>query len=170
MTFLEHIIARLERDADIAVAARDPRRPVRPGTGAELLALVFQARKFSRSLGLKQGDRCALIAPNSIRWVALDLAMMAEGLIVVPLYARQAPAELVAMMKDATPSAIFCSDESLSAEIRKRWPEAAEITLLDEVFAGPARHQVCSVSSRGFRPGDNHLHVGHVRANRKAWC
>ena len=28
--------------------------------------------------------------------------------------------------------------KSLSAEIRKRWPEAPEITLLDEVFAGPA--------------------------------
>ena len=65
-------------------------------TGSELLAMVAQARKFLAERGLKKGDRCALLAPNSIRWVALDLAMMAEGIIVVPLYARQAPAELVA--------------------------------------------------------------------------
>jgi len=27
-----------------------------------------------------------LLAANSIRWVAMDLALMAEGLIVVPLF------------------------------------------------------------------------------------
>ena len=29
--------------------------------------------------GLKKGDRCALLAHNGIDWVALDLAIMAEG-------------------------------------------------------------------------------------------
>jgi long-chain acyl-CoA synthetase len=138
VTFLEHIIARIERDADIPLL-----REVRDGQlvsliGGELLALIFQARKYISSLGLRQGDRIALIAPNSIRWVALDLALMSEGLIVVPLYARQSPAELAAMMKDATPSAIVCSDDALSAEIRTRWPEAPEIILMDKIFAGPA--------------------------------
>ena len=52
---------------------------------------------------MHKGDRCVLLAANSIDWVALDLAAMAEGIIVVPLYARQAPAELAAMMRDAQP-------------------------------------------------------------------
>ena len=47
-----------------------------------------------RARGLKPGDRCALWAPNSIRWVALDLAIMAEGIIAVPLDPRQVPAEI----------------------------------------------------------------------------
>ena len=85
---------------------------------------------------MKQGDRCALLAPNSIRWAALDLAMMAEGLIVVPLYARQAPAELVAMMKDAMSVRICCSDAAAAAAIQKLWPDAPNISLLDAVFAG----------------------------------
>ena len=60
-------------------------------TGSELLAMTQQARHFLLARGLKKGDRCALLAPNSIRWVALDLALMAEGIVVVPLY-RQASA------------------------------------------------------------------------------
>ena len=68
-------------------------------SGTELLELVRKARTFLAARGLQKGDRCGLLAPNNIQWVALDLAMMAEGLIVVPLYARQTPAELVAMMK-----------------------------------------------------------------------
>ncbi|MGA2719331.1 MAG: AMP-binding protein [Candidatus Acidiferrales bacterium] len=150
MTFLEHIIARIERDADGVLL-----REIRDGkfvsvTGAELLALVFQARLFLSKLGLKPGDRVAVVAPNSIRWVALDLALMSEGVIVVPLYARQAPAELAAMMKDATPSAIACSDEALSAELRTRWPEAPEIISMERIFAGPA-----GIKSAAFQHADS---------------
>src|ERR1700691_2792619 len=104
-------------------------------TGGELLSLVRQARQFLIARGLKEGDRCALLAPNSIRWVALDLAMMAEGIIVVPLYARQAIGELVAMMKDATPARICCLDAAAAAEIQKAWPSAPRISLFDAVFS-----------------------------------
>src|SRR5271157_283750 len=135
MTFLEKIFERLEQSATAPVL-----REVRKGslvsvTGGELLALVRQARAFLHGRGLKKGDRCALLAPNSIRWVALDLAMMAEGIIVVPLYARQSPAELVGMMKDSTPARICCADAPLAAEIQKLWPAGPKISLLDGVFA-----------------------------------
>jgi long-chain acyl-CoA synthetase len=136
VTFLENIFSRLDH------AARAPvLREVRDGkivsvTGDELLVLIGQARDFLKSRGLKKGDRCALHAPNSIRWAAIDLAMMAEALIVVPLYARQAPHELRVMLKDSTPSHIICADAESAAEMRKQWPEAPEITLLDNAFTG----------------------------------
>lgn len=136
MTFLETIFARLEHAATAPVL-----REIRDGrfvsvTGGELLALVGQARNFLVSRGLKKGDRCALLAPNSIRWAAMDLAMMAEGLIVVPLYARQAPAELAAMIKDSTPSLICCSDEALATEIQKTCPGAPLVATFDFIFTG----------------------------------
>ncbi len=107
-------------------------------TGGELLALIGQARRFLVTRGFKKGDRCALLAPNSIHWAALDLAMMAEGIIVVPLYTRQAPAELAAMLKDSTPTRICCSDAPLAAEILKLWPAAPKISLLNGIFTGDA--------------------------------
>jgi long-chain acyl-CoA synthetase len=120
---------------------------VKSASGGELLGMVQEARNFLNARGLKKKDHCALLGSNSIRWVALDLAMMAEGIVVVPLYSRQAPAELVAMLKDSLPSRIFCSNAKLSAEITKQWPGAAHITLFDTVFGGqtanpapPAHH------------------------------
>jgi long-chain acyl-CoA synthetase len=68
--------------------------------------------------------------------VAMDLAIMAEGLIAVPLYARQAPVELVTMMRDCTPSLVCCGDAALRDRIRQQWPEAPEHFLFDEIFAG----------------------------------
>jgi long-chain acyl-CoA synthetase len=104
-------------------------------TGGGLLNRIAQARGFLGSRNLKKGDRCALLAPNSIDWVAMDLAIIAEGLIVVPLYSRQAPAELVAMMKDCSPSLICCADASLRDGILQNWPEAPAQFLLDEIFS-----------------------------------
>jgi long-chain acyl-CoA synthetase len=136
MTFLEKIFERLQQAATAPVL-----REIRDGriasvTGGEFLGMVQQARTFLLARGMKQGDRCALLASNSIRWAALDLAMMAEGIIVVPLYARQAPAELVGMMKDSTPARICCSDAAVAAEIQKNWPAAPKISLLDSIYTG----------------------------------
>jgi long-chain acyl-CoA synthetase len=136
MTFLESIFKRLERAASAPVLREIQGSELVSVTGGEFLAMVQQARTFLLARGLKKGDRCALIAPNSIRWAALELAMMAEGIIAVPLYARQAPVELVGMMKDSTPARICCSDAALAAEIQKHWPAGPKISLLDSVFVG----------------------------------
>jgi long-chain acyl-CoA synthetase len=105
-------------------------------TGAELLELVRKARTFFASKGLQKGDRCGILAANSIRWIAMDLAAMAEGLIVVPLYFRQAPAELVEMIKDSTPALVCCGDASLRSALQQAWPESPQFVLFDEICAG----------------------------------
>jgi long-chain acyl-CoA synthetase len=76
-----------------------------------------------RELGLQSGDRCAILGNNSIQWVVLDLALMAEGAIVVPLYARQAPAEIAGMMKDCSPRFFFVGDAESGESVAKVWPQ-----------------------------------------------
>ncbi|MCU1271917.1 MAG: Long-chain-fatty-acid--CoA ligase [Acidobacteriaceae bacterium] len=135
MSFLDQIFARLDSAADQRLLTELRESGAAPVTGRELLGMISQARAFLASRGLKKGDRCALLAPNSIRWIAADLAIMAEGLIVVPLYSRQAPAELVAMMKDCSPSLICCGDATLREAIVQNWREAPPQVLFDEIFS-----------------------------------
>jgi long-chain acyl-CoA synthetase len=140
VTFLENIFERLKTAGKNPVMGEARNGQIANVSGNDFLALVQQARTFLIERGLKPGERCALIAPNSIRWAALDLAMMAEGLIVVPLYARQATGELVAMMKDASLSRIYCADAAMAAEIQRLWPNGPKTSLLDSAFekeAGP---------------------------------
>jgi long-chain acyl-CoA synthetase len=134
--FIEDIFSQLQQAANTRILAEIRDGQITGVTGSELLELVRKARTFIASRGLQKGDRCGLLAANSIRWVAMDLALMAEGLIVVPLYSRQAPAELVAMMKDCTPSLICCGDAALRDGIAQAWTEAAPQVLFDDVFAG----------------------------------
>jgi long-chain acyl-CoA synthetase len=134
--FIGDIFSQLQTAANTRILAEIRDGEITGVTGTELLELVRKARTFIASKGLKKGDRCGLLAANTIRWVAMDLALMAEGLIVVPLYSRQAPAELVAMMKDCTPSLLCCGDESLRDAIAANWSEAPPRYLFDEIFAG----------------------------------
>jgi long-chain acyl-CoA synthetase len=133
-SFLENIFAQLKR-ADARVVLRE----VRGGqfvslTGKELLEQVQAVRAFIRASGVQPGERCALLAPNSIRWVVVDLALMAEGVIVVPLYSRQAPGELAGMMKDCQPRLLFVSDVALGDVVAKAWHDAPRRVVFDEAL------------------------------------
>ena len=137
--FLENIFAQLKR-ADARVVLREIRgEQFVSVTGSELLEQVQRVRAFLHNSGVQPGDRCALLAPNSIRWVVFDLALMAEGVVVVPLYSRQAPGELIAMMKDCKPRLLFVSDAELGEGVAQAWQEAPPRVLLDQVLKENSR-------------------------------
>jgi len=140
MSFVGDIFSQLKTAAETKVLLEIRDGQVAGVTGGEFLELIRRARTFLASKGLKKGDRCGLLAANSIRWVAIDLAAMAEGLIVVPLYFRQAPAELVAMIKDSAPSLVCCGDATLRDGIQQSWPSNGPVAppyfLFDEILAG----------------------------------
>jgi long-chain acyl-CoA synthetase len=141
--FLDDIFARLKA-ADSRVVLREIHgEQFVSVSGRELLDLVQRVRVHLRRTGLQPGERCALLAPNSARWVAFNLALLAEGIIVVPLYARQAPAELAAMMKDCLPQFLFTSDAALGEAVAKvlppQWSSARRLVLFDEVLQEAAQ-------------------------------
>jgi long-chain acyl-CoA synthetase len=138
MNFLETLLERLKSASDAPVMQEIHTDRLETASGKQLLELMAKARAYTRGSGLKKGDRCALLGPNSIRWAAVDLALMAEGVIVVPLYARQVPSELVGMMKDCAPARLLCSDAALRDSITSIWPQAPQTALFDDVFASAA--------------------------------
>ena len=134
MNYLETIFERLRRAADGPVVGEVRDGRIEPVSGNELLGMVEKARAFILACGLRQGERCALYGANSIRWIAIDLALMAQGVVVVPLDPRQVASEIRAVVRDAQPAAIFCGDAALAANL----PASPETILFERIFAGPA--------------------------------
>jgi long-chain acyl-CoA synthetase len=143
--FLETIFAQLQRSAGRVVLREIHGEQFISVTGRELLDQIQRVRAYLRKFDLRPGDRCAILAPNSTRWTAFDLALMAEGLIVVPLYARQSPSELAAMMKDSEPRLLFVSDAALGEAAMQAWigdsSGAPRPVLLDEILERPVPPQ-----------------------------
>lgn len=144
--FLENIFAQLQRADNHVVLREVYGQDFVSVTGRELLAQVQRVRVYLRSTGLQPGDRCALLASNSIRWAAFDLALMAEGVIVVPLYARQSPAEVAAMMRDCQPALLLTGDAALGEAVANAWTDpqghtnAPPRVLLDDVLPKDVLH------------------------------
>jgi len=137
-TFLENAFGQLGRAAERLVLREIHGSDFRSVTGRELLELVARARAFLRQSGLQVGDRCALLGANSIRWAAIDLALMAEGIIAVPLYSRQEPAELAAMMQDCAPRLLLCPDAVLGEAVVQVWPQTPQRVTFEEILQDSA--------------------------------
>ena len=133
MNYLEKIFERMQRASGTPVVGEARDGKIVSFTGGELLGMIEKARAFIGACGLKAGDRCALYGPNSVRWIAVDLALMAEGVVIVPLDPRQVAGEIAAVVRDANPAMIFCSDEGFAANL----PPGTKPVLFDQIFAGP---------------------------------
>ena len=107
--FLENVFKQLQRAADRVVLARSSR--ARSSSALPATNCWSRSRALARifgSLACNPAIAARFWGPNSIQWAAIDLALMAEGAIVVPLYSRQAAAEFAAMMKDCCAATLVC--------------------------------------------------------------
>jgi long-chain acyl-CoA synthetase len=156
--FLEDILGQLERSLGRVVLREIHGERFVSVTGGELLLEVQRIREYLRQSRAEPGGRCALLAPNSIAWAACDLALMAEGLIVVPLYSRLAPADLTAMMKDSQPRLLLVSDQALADSALKEWPRDAgsppKPVLLEDVLQGTAASEVVLEAPKARKESD----------------
>ena len=101
---------------------------------AQLSDLISRARNTLSSMGVKPGDRVALLGGNSAKWVAADLAILSEGATMVPLYVRQSGAEMAHAMSDCEPSAVICADDELASTLKQAWPEHCPIVAYTALF------------------------------------
>jgi long-chain acyl-CoA synthetase len=86
---------------------------------AELGARCRRLAGGLRRLGLAPGDRVAVIALNSARYLELYLGVPAAGFVLVPVNSRLAPAEMQAILDDAGVSVLFADADYPGAVARR---------------------------------------------------
>ena len=85
MVFLNKILCNLSKSAEKPILQEVGENQLKTVTSFQLLTWINEARKKIKLAGLLPGNRCVLLGNNSSHWVAINLAIMAEGGIVVPL-------------------------------------------------------------------------------------
>lgn len=134
MHFLARIFDHLEKQPERCTIVEVHGTELREHDGRALLAAIARARAFVAAAGVQPGDRVAVLAPNSAKWVCADLAALACGAIVVPLYDKQEPRELAIMLRSAEPKLLLAGSTALAESIAAAWPEHGRIATFDEVF------------------------------------
>ncbi|MCK4631490.1 MAG: AMP-binding protein, partial [Bacteroidales bacterium] len=79
------------------------------------------------SLGLKKGDKIAMVSNNRPEWNFIDMGISQAGMILVPIYPTIGVEEYEYILDDAKPKLIFVSDKGLFEKIKPIVDKAASI-------------------------------------------
>jgi long-chain acyl-CoA synthetase len=85
-----------------------------PLSWAEVTRQVCLLAEALRRMGLKDGDRVALVAENRPEWCIADLAIMAAGCITVPAYTTNTERDHLHILDNSGARAVIVSNEKLA--------------------------------------------------------
>ena len=64
------------------------------------------------ALGIKAGDRVAVVSNTRLEWAALDLGILGIGAVTVPIYQSSRAEEIEYMIQNCEPRAVILEDAS----------------------------------------------------------
>jgi long-chain acyl-CoA synthetase len=85
------------------------------------------------ALGLKAGDRVAILSETRLEWAQADMGILTAGLISVPVYPTLPPATVEYVLEDCGARVVIVSDREQAAKVllvRNKKPEL-EVVVLD---------------------------------------
>lgn len=82
------------------------------------------------AVGVRPGDRVALLCENRPEWLIADFAILTIGAVTVPVYPTLPPAQTGYILADAGATVVIVSDETQSAKVRASWTELPELRTL----------------------------------------
>jgi len=85
----------------------------------EALRRVKALRLGLKSLGVRPGDRVAILSENRIEWALSDLGSQCVGAITVPIYPTLLTETIEYILKDCEPAAIFVSTDEQAEKIHQ---------------------------------------------------
>lgn len=91
------------------------------------------------SLGVKPGDRVAILSENRPEWAIADYACLTSGITDVPIYPTLPADQIAFILNDSGAGAIFVSNSEQASkigEIRSRVPSLTHVVAFEEV--GPS--------------------------------
>jgi len=89
-----------------------------PATSEQILERVQNVAAGLRDLGLKAGDRVALISPNRMDWIISDFGILLSGCIVVPIFPTQALDQVSYILENSEAKAILVDTHAAAERLR----------------------------------------------------
>src|SRR6266516_3273806 len=83
----------------------------------EFLLRVEELSLALMGLGVKPGDRIAIISENRLEWAIADYAVLSVGAITVPIYSTLSPPQVEVLILDSEPELIFVSTAELLGKL-----------------------------------------------------
>ncbi len=136
----------------------------KPISHAEVASRVRHAARGLSSLGVRRGDRVAILSENRPEWAIADFACLTAGLTDVPIYPTLPADQIAYMLKDSGAVAIFVSNKAQAEkirEIRALLPALKTMIGFDEI-PGLTNMSIAELEKRGTE-GENKESIATYR-------
>jgi len=124
---------RNHRKADTLNFKRDDRW--QSMSGEEMLTRAHHVALGLYSLGVRKGDRVAILSESCVEWVLADQGCLFAGAITVPIYPTLTPSQAEYILKDCGARALFVSTRAKLSEVEtvmRECPAIENIILFDD--------------------------------------
>jgi long-chain acyl-CoA synthetase len=69
-------------------------------------------------LGVRKGDRVAILSNTRLEWAAADLAILGLGAVTVPIYQNNTPEDIAFVLTDSQARILICENTALATKIQ----------------------------------------------------
>lgn len=117
----------------------------------EFVEIVDNISKGLLALGIKKGDRVALMSGNRPEWNFIDFACNQLGVATVPLYPTLSNQDLIYILNDAEAKLLFVSNEDLAKKAEHALQEnnlQLEMFTFDEISGRKNFHEVIELGKQ----------------------
>src|SRR6478672_695944 len=128
----------------------------KPISHTEVAERVSHAARGLASLGVRRGDRVAILSENRPEWAIADFACLTAGLTDVPIYPTLPAEQIAYILRDSGAVAIFVSNSAQAEkirEIRSQLPSLKTVIGFDEI-PGLTNISIAKLEQMGI-PGEN---------------
>ena len=86
-------------------------------TGKKLKELVYLTSKAFERLGLKPGDKAAIISESRFEWVVTDFACISQGIVTVPVYTTMTSEQIKFILEHSEAKLCFVSTKLIADKV-----------------------------------------------------
>ncbi|HEX6628295.1 MAG TPA: long-chain fatty acid--CoA ligase [Gemmatimonadaceae bacterium] len=136
----------------------------RPISHSEVLDRVRHVARGLSSLGVRRGDRVAILSENRPEWAIADFACLTAGMADVPIYPTLPSDQIAYILKDSGAAAIFVSNKLQAEkirEVRAQLPALKSVIGFDDT-PGLTNLSIVELEKRGT-PGENRETIATYR-------
>ena len=88
-------------------------------SGQDIAGMAARWQQAFRTQGFKKGDRVALCLKNGTNWVAIDMAALGMGLVIVPLYVNDNAANIAWCVTDSEAKLLVLQNARMLDAVRR---------------------------------------------------
>src|SRR5579863_4638460 len=140
-TLNDIFFAAAEHNLDRAMLSRESGKWV-PISSSEIARKVAGTAQGLKALGVRKGDRIAILSENRPAWTIADFAILLLGAVTVPVYATLTPEQTAYTLRDSGATVIFVSTELQLRKVQAILPQTQiqKIVIMDliQITGDPA--------------------------------